>query len=428
MRSIVHDYVVQVLDACEPDRSGAVADYIPELKAADPERFGLALATLDGELYTAGHDDVEFSIQSISKPFAYALALEDAGFSQVMAHIDVEPSGNAFNSLSLKPESGRPYNPMINAGAITAHSLVAGTGDERVERILARFSALAGRELRVDEAVFESEYETGHRNLGIAHMLRASGILGEDPEQVVRGYTRQCSILVTARDLALMAATLANGGVQPVTGEQLMEPRVVRQVLSVMMSCGMYDAAGDWITNVGIPAKSGVAGGLIGALPGQVGLAAFSPRLDPHGNTVRGIEAFERFSSDMGLHVMEPSVPARSIVKAANRQQLSEGCSQFEVQLQGALRFAGVERVVRDFARRTPEGRFHIVIDCSQVFSADRVARAMLYELTQRLHDDGHRVTMLIPSGPLFADHPGDIGTSRVFVTAEPEPALFTER
>jgi glutaminase A len=309
MRSIVHDYVVQVLDACESDRSGAVADYIPELKAADPERFGLALATLDGELYTAGHDDVEFSIQSISKPFAYALALEDAGFSQVMAHIDVEPSGNAFNSLSLKPESGRPYNPMINAGAITAHSLVAGTGDERVERILARFSALAGRELRVDEAVFESEYETGHRNLGIAHMLRASGILGEDPEQVVRGYTRQCSILVTARDLALMAATLANGGVQPVTGEQLMEPRVVRQVLSVMMSCGMYDAAGDWITNVGIPAKSGVGGGLIGALPGQVGLAAFSPRLDPHGNTVRGIEAFERSPATWGCTSWNPAFP-----------------------------------------------------------------------------------------------------------------------
>ena len=380
MRSIVHDYVVQVLDACESDRSGSVADYIPELKAADPERFGLALATLDGELYTAGHDDVEFSIQSISKPFVYALALEDAGFSQVMAHIDVEPSGNAFNSLSLKPESGRPYNPMINAGAITAHSLVAGTGDERVERILARFSALADR----------------------------------SPQSRHRPH----------------AARLRHPGRGPGAGGAGLYPAV----LDPRHGAGPGVDGGD-------PGEWRRATGHRGAADGAAGSAAGAERDDElrHVRRGRGLDHERRHPgeerggrrADRGAARAGRAgglLAARSIVKAANRQQLSEGCSQFEVQLQGALRFAGVERVVRDFARRTPEGRFHIVIDCSQVFSADRVARVMLYELTQRLHDDGHRVTMLIPGGPLFADHPGDIGTSRVFVTAEPEPALFTER
>lgn len=201
---------------------------------------------------------------------------------------------------------------MINAGAITVHSLVAEAGSgpaERVRRVLDGLSAFAGRRLEMDEKVCASEMEHAHRNLAIAHMLRSHDILTEDAGAVVDGYTRQCSVLVTTRDLAMMAATLANHGVNPLSGDQVVPEGVVRQVLSVMFSCGMYDAAGDWTTQVGIPAKSGVAGGLIGALPGRLGIATFSPRLDSHGNSVRGVSLFERFSSDMGLHVME--VPPR---------------------------------------------------------------------------------------------------------------------
>ncbi|NEE55937.1 glutaminase, partial [Streptomyces sp. SID8455] len=178
--------------------------------------------------------------------------------------------------------TGRPFNPMINAGAITVHSLTGAEGSgpaERVERVLDGLSAFAGRRLVMDEEVCASEMAHAHRNLAIAHMLRSHDVLTEDAGAVVDGYTRQCSVLVTTRDLAMMAATLANRGVNPLSGEQVVPEPVVRQVLSVMLSCGMYDAAGDWTTQVGIPAKSGVAGGLIGSLPGRIGIATFSPRL-----------------------------------------------------------------------------------------------------------------------------------------------------
>lgn len=264
MRPIIPDYLAEALRDVESDTSGERAGYIPELAAANPERLGAAFAMIDGEVYGAGDIDTEFTIQSISKPFVYALALADRGFGPVLARVGVEPSGEAFNEISLESDTGRPLNPMINAGAITVHSL-AGAEDlkptERVERVLHGLSAFAGRRLSMDEAVCASEMEHAHRNLAIAHMLRSHDVLTEDPRAVVDGYTRQCSVLVTTRDLAMMAATLANRGTNPLSGEQVVPEPVVRQVLSVMFSCGMYDAAGDWTTQVGIPAKSGVAGG-----------------------------------------------------------------------------------------------------------------------------------------------------------------------
>lgn len=231
---------------------------------ADPERLGAVFATVDGEVHGAGDSDVEFTIQSISKPFVYALALSDRGFDPMLAKVGVEPSGEAFNEISLESDTGRPRNPMINAGAITTHSLAGPEGlkpAERVERVVQGLSAFAGRQLNVDEMTCASEMKNAHRNLAIAHMLRSHDILTEDPRAVVDGYIRQCSVLVTARDLAMMAATLANHGVNPLSNEQVVDQAVVRQVLSVMATCGMYDAAGDWATQVGIPAKSGVAGG-----------------------------------------------------------------------------------------------------------------------------------------------------------------------
>lgn len=422
MRSPIPDYLTEVLGDVASDTSGAPAGYIPELAAADPERLGAVFATVDGEVYGAGDIDVEFTIQSISKPFAYSLALADRGFDAVLAKVGVEPSGEAFNEMSLEGGSGRPLNPMINAGAITVHSLAGPEGldsTERLERVVSGLSAFAGRRLEIDESVCISEMEHAHRNLAIAHMLRSHNILTDDPATIVDGYTRQCSLLVTARDLALMAATLANRGVNPLSGEQVVPEPVVRQVLSVMFTCGMYDAAGDWATQVGIPAKSGVAGGLIGALPGQIGIATFSPRLDPHGTSVRGVSLFERFSSDMGLHVMEVPAAARAVVRS--NHVVGTGPSAIRVlQLQGGIRFAGAERVVREAVDTAP-AEARVALDLTMVYSIDDVARRMLLEVVRRLTLDGHDVYLVDPESIIADPDPGDGG--RVIVVGNLDDA-----
>ncbi len=410
MRSPVPDYLAEALADVAPDRSGATAGYIPELAAADPEQLAAVFAMVDGELYGAGDVDAELTIQSISKPFTYALALADRGFDAVLAKVGVEPSGEAFNELSLEG-SGRPLNPMINAGAITAHSLAGAPGigsEARVGRVVDGLSAFAGRRLQVDESVCASELEHAHRNLAIAHMLRSYGVLTEDPDAVVAGYTRQCSLLVTTRDLAVMAATLANRGVNPRSGERVVPEAVVRQVLSVMSTCGMYDGAGDWATRVGIPAKSGVAGGLIGALPGQVGIATFSPRLDPHGTSVRGHALFGRFSSDMGLHLMEVPPSARGVVRSNHVTGTGESATRV-LQLQGGIRFAGAERVVREAVSTAP-AEARVALDLTMVHSVDDVSRRMLLEVVRRLSLDGHDVYLVDPEGVLPDPDPGDGG------------------
>ncbi|MEU0358752.1 glutaminase [Streptomyces cyaneofuscatus] len=424
MRPIIPDYLAEVLGQVEPDASGEPASYIPELAAADPERLGAAFATVDGQVHGAGDVDVPFTIQSISKPFAYALALADRGFGPVLAKVGVEPSGEAFNEISLESGTGRPLNPMINAGAITVHSLVAEAGSgpaERVRRVLDGLSAFAGRRLEMDEKVCASEMEHAHRNLAIAHMLRSHDILTEDAGAVVDGYTRQCSVLVTTRDLAMMAATLANRGVNPLSGEQVVPEGVVRQVLSVMFSCGMYDAAGDWTTQVGIPAKSGVAGGLIGALPGRIGIATFSPRLDSHGNSVRGVSLFERFSSDMGLHVMEVPSAGRSVVRSSH--VLGGGPDALRVlELQGGIGFAGAERVVREVLDTDPQ-ETRVAIDLTRVHAIDDVARRMVLEIARRLTLDGRQVYLVDPEAVIPDPEPGDGG--RVTVIREVRQAVL---
>ena len=396
MHSPIPSYLDEVLQSVAADRTGVLANYIPELAEVDPERLGASIAMVDGELYASGDTDSLFTIQSISKPFVYALALADRGFERVLDKVGVEPSGEPFNEISLEDSSGRPLNPMINAGAITTHSLV-GTETmnpaERMERVISGLSAFAGRSLDVDEAVYSSEIEHAHRNLAIAHMLRSHDILTENPAGVVEGYTRQCSLLVTVQDLAMMAATLANYGIQPVTGEQVVPKTVVRQVLSVMFTCGMYNAAGDWATQVGIPAKSGVGGGIIGAVPGQLGLATFSPRLDVHGNSVRGVSLFERFSSDMGMHVMNIPTVARSAIRANYRIGSGEKITQV-IQLQGRIRFAGAERVIREIVDTHYTGT-RIALDISRVYSVDEVAQHMLLEIMRRMRHEGYTVYLI---------------------------------
>ena len=261
-------------------RSGAVADYIPQLGTADPELFGVAIATVDGAVHTAGDVDHPFTIQSISKAFVYGLALEDHGRDAVLARVGVEPTGDAFNSIMIDEVSLRPFNPMVNAGAIATTGLLRG--EDGLARILDTFGRYAGRPLAVDEDVYRSERDTGHRNRAIAHLLRNFAVIGDDPERVLDLYFHQCAIAVTCRDLAMVGATLANKGVNPVTGERAVDERYVASVLSVMATCGMYDFAGQWLYDVGLPAKSGVAGGILAVLPGQLGIGTYSPPLDAY--------------------------------------------------------------------------------------------------------------------------------------------------
>lgn len=344
-------------------RSGRVASYIPELAGADPDLFGIAMVTADGTVYEVGDTRHEFTIQSISKPLTYALALEAAGEEEVRRHVGVEPSGEAFNSITLNPETGLPLNPMVNAGAIATASLIEPLGFEQpIDRILNEYSRFAGRDLSVDADVFESENESGHRNRAIAWLLRGSGaIASADVDGVVETYFRQCSTLVDCRDLAVIAATLASTGVNPVSGERVLREETVRNVLSVMASCGMYDAAGDWLYTVGLPAKSGVAGGLIAVLPGQLGFAVFSPPLDEHGNSVRGVKVCEELSERLGLHIMRPARrppppirTERSLIDSRSKRMrpaseqatlTEQGWRARALELQGEITFAAGELI-----------------------------------------------------------------------------------
>src|ERR1700744_592926 len=309
------------LDRCHADflteTSGEVAHYIPELSKANPALFGIGLATLDGHVYEVGDTRVPFTIQSMSKPFVFALALDSLGASRVESVIGVEPSGDPFNSIRLNAENP-PFNPMVNAGAIACSGLIheaKGAGAfEHIRQALGRF---AGRELAMDESVYASESANGDRNRAIGYLLRNSGVIIEDVSAVLDVYFRQCSVLVTARDIAVMAATLANRGINPVTGEQVITPYAISRTLSVMTSSGMYDYAGEWIYRVGIPAKSGVGGGILAALPARLGLGSYSPRLDKHGNSVRGIKVCEALSAHYDLHMLNRSDDARNSIIAA---------------------------------------------------------------------------------------------------------------
>ncbi|HET9010966.1 MAG TPA: glutaminase A [Gemmatimonadaceae bacterium] len=286
--------------------TGQVATYIPELGKADPEHFGVSLVATDGRMFEAGDCQQPFTIQSISKPFAFGLAVEELGADNVLQRVSVEPSGDAFNSIELQNGSNRPFNPMINTGAITVSALLHSRhGSKTFDHLLERFSTIAGRQLEVDEAVYESERRTGHRNRAIAHLLLNFGVVHEDIDAALDVYFRQCSILVTARDLALMGATLSNMGRNPMTNDSAFSVRHVKDILSIMFTCGMYDYSGQWAYRVGIPAKSGVAGGVLAVINRQLGIGTYSPRLDPYGNSVRGIEVCVDLASRLGLHVFD---------------------------------------------------------------------------------------------------------------------------
>jgi len=395
-RSPIDRYLDSLHERFRALDEGTVATYIPELGKADPGWFGICVATIDGHVYEAGDARQPFTIQSISKPFVYGLALEDRGKAAVLERIGVEPTGEAFNEISLEPSSGRPRNPLINAGAIAATSLVAGRSPaDRWARMLALFELYSGRRLTLNSAVYRSERETGHRNRAIGHMLRNFGILAEEPDVALDLYFRQCSIEVTCRDLALMAATLASGGVNPLTRERALGAENVDEVLSVMTTCGMYDYAGEWLYRVGFPAKSGVSGGVLAVLPGQFGIGVFSPRLDARGNSVRGVAVCTALSDELELHSLRAPRAALSVIRsrldlrasASKRARTPDesallaerGHQAVILQLQGDLTFAGVERIARTLGAEAAGTRC-VVLDLERVHDLDAPAARFLCE------------------------------------------------
>src|SRR6185369_10022510 len=313
MARLVQRYLDLIREQHAGVTEGALADYIPELAGVDPNGFGLSISSSDGFIYESGDATTQFTIQSISKPFTYALALDQIGADAVDARIGVEPSGEAFNEISVDHSTKIPKNPMINAGAIAAVSLIpASSPDERFGLIQEFYSGFAGRRLELDADVYASEKATGSRNRAIGYMLESFGVLDDDPDEVLDVYYRQCSLNVTSTDLARMGATLARGGVNPQTGRRVTHPAVVKRTLSVMVTCGMYDAAGDWVSAVGMPAKSGVGGGIVAVLPGQLGIGTYSPLLDEKGNSVRGVRVCRSLSEQLGLHFLSVSRDSRA--------------------------------------------------------------------------------------------------------------------
>jgi len=299
------DYERVVKAAYEKYRNldeGKNADYIPALAKVDPHLFGIALVTPDGRVYTAGDVTSEVSIQSVSKVFTMARVLQQSGEQSIENNIGVDATGQVFNSIvAIEQYKGKEMNPLVNPGAITTTSMIDGTTPDSVwHTIINTLDDFAGRLLTVNREVYKSESETNQRNQAIAMLMYAYQRIKANPLQATDLYTRQCSVNVNARDLAMMAATLANAGRNPATNKQVIDARHVAPILAVMATAGLYDDSGKWLYATGLPAKSGVGGGLIAVSPGKFGIAVVSPPLDAAGNSVRGQRAIADISAALG--------------------------------------------------------------------------------------------------------------------------------
>ncbi|GJF10849.1 glutaminase [Mycolicibacterium cyprinidarum] len=381
---------------------GKLADYIPELASVDPNGFALSLSSADGFIYESGDAGLEFTIQSISKPLTYALALDQIGADAVDAKIGVEPSGEAFNEISVDRTTKMPKNPMINAGAIAAVSLIpAATPDKRFALIQDFYSTFAGRRLELDEQVYASEKASGSRNRAIGYMLQSFGVLDDDPNEVLDVYFRQCSLRVTSTDLAKIGATLARGGVNPQTGRRVADAAVVKRTLSVMVTCGMYDDAGDWVSAVGMPAKSGVGGGIVAVLPGELGIGVYSPLLDGKGNSVRGVRVCRSLSEQLGLHFLTVARHSRATLRAVYEPRA--GICVYEAH--GDLMFSGAEHVVRAADRQRE--RYEVaILDVSRVDDIDDAARELLSAMGSTLRVEGKAFYLVDPDGIVIRSEP----------------------
>lgn len=296
------------------DSDGIVADYIPVLAEVDPELFGLAVIEVGGGVHDAGDAQHPFSIQSISKMFVYALAIQEHGHERVREIVGVNNTGLPFNSvMALELNGGHPMNPMVNAGAIATTALMPGeTSAEQWERVREGLSAFAGRALGLDGVVYASEARTNDRNRALGRLLTSYGRLEGDSDEVVDVYTRQCALTVTAHDVAVMGATLADGGVNPLTGQRVVSAEVCRDTLAVVAASGLYERSGEWLFEIGLPAKSGVSGGIVAVAPGKGAVAGFSPRLDDAGNSVRSQRAIGYLSRALGLNLFASAPAAAS--------------------------------------------------------------------------------------------------------------------
>ncbi len=392
---------------------GQVATYIPELAKANPRLFGISLVTADGQVYEVGDSRHLFTIQSISKPFVYGLALQQLGIDYVLTKVGVEPSGEAFNSIVFDERRNRPFNPMVNAGAIATTALIHGDGyNRRLSCVLKMFGRFAGRPVEVDRTVAASEKATGHRNRAIAYLERNAGMIDERIDEHLDLYFDQCSALVSAKDLAVMAATLANNGVNPLTSECAIEESYVKNVLSVMHSCGMYDYAGEWGYRIGLAAKSGVGGGIIAVLPGQFGIGTFSPLLDAQGNSCRGIKVCEELSQRFKLHMFRVRSLAGVVVRRRSRgttihsKRIRSSQEQAILErkagaicvyeLQGNLFFGAMEQVFRRLATEL-DSITYIILDMKRVLEIDECAVTLLAEMEKALAEKGKKVILSHP-------------------------------
>lgn len=283
-------------------KEGANADYIPVLTKVDSNIFGIALVTTSGKVYSVGNTNSEVSIQSISKVFTMARVIEESGAKAISGNMGVDATGQAFNSIvAIEQYKGEQMNPMVNPGAIAATSMIKGAnGDDVWKTIIDAYSDFAGRKLSIDKEVYKSEAATNQRNRALAMLMHAYGRLNGDAIEATDIYTRQCSVAVNTIDLANMAATLANGGTNPVTGKKVVSSNNIDEILAVMATAGLYDDSGQWLYRTGLPAKSGVGGGILAVSPGKFGIAAISPPLDAAGNSIRAQRAITDISNALG--------------------------------------------------------------------------------------------------------------------------------
>ena len=315
----VNGLVVRAYEQFKEIEDGKNADYIPALAEIPSELFGVCVAGTSGSVYVAGDAGYEFSIQSVSKPFVFALICQAIGEDEAREKLGVNSTGLPFNSvIAIERRTDRTTNPMVNAGAIATASLAPGaTAEAKWQFIQEGLSRFAGRELQMNERVYQSETAANRRNQGIASLLESHGRIYFDPLEATDIYTRQCSLNVSAKDLAVMAATLANGGVNPVTREPVIDAVHCQHVLAVMVTAGLYENSGDWLYETGLPGKSGVSGGMVTVAPGKGGLGTFAPPLDDAGNSVKGQLTARFLSEKLGLNLFSSRAapPAQETVE-----------------------------------------------------------------------------------------------------------------
>lgn len=432
MESPIEDYLRRVHAEISELRDGNPYPVVPKGRHISPDDFGICLATVDGYVYEVGTTGKEFSMQSLSKPLSYGLALTEHGLDAVDRKVDVEPSGDSFTEISLAPETGRPANAMINAGALAVASLIKGSGGKSaVNRIVDFYSEFTDRQLTSNSRVYAAERRISDHNHALAFLLSSFDLIESSPTTALETYLRQCAVQVTCRDLSLMAATLANGGTNPLTGSEALGVDAVERVLSVMMTSGMYDNAGDWVASVGMPAKSGVGGGTLAVLPGQAGLAVFSPPLDEHGTSVRGEATCRRLSRDTEMHFVRSARAGRSAIRAtysiaqvpsavrrtdeAAAKLREHGDRGIVIELTGDLFFAGTESMIRELSDQD-DGVEYIVLDVRRVDEVSRMSHDMLAAIIEQLRGTKRRLVFIDPEDTLSTAVP------------EAEAATFTTR